>query len=161
MIEGKKFPKVEGESLSGKEVTFPDDVEGDAVMVGVAFKREAQEMLDSWTDYFNALCEGKKDIYELPMIEGSLWKIFSSFIDSGMKSGIPEEQHDNVVTHYGDVSDVKEKLEIEDVDLGYVFLLDEEGYILFKGEGYADEEGKEELLEHIKVVCAPEEDTDD
>ncbi|MBS3781869.1 MAG: hypothetical protein KGY66_04235 [Candidatus Thermoplasmatota archaeon] len=156
MLEGKKFPKVKGRSLSGKEVIIPKDVEGEVVLVGVAFKRDAQEMLDSWTHYFDILCEGKKDIYELPVIEGSLWKIFSSFIDKGMKSGIPEERHDKVVTHYGDASDVKEKLEIEDETLGYVFLLDENGRILFKGEGYADKEGKEELLEHIKVVCTPE-----
>ncbi|MEF8832515.1 MAG: hypothetical protein V5A66_03230 [Candidatus Thermoplasmatota archaeon] len=39
-----------------------------------------------------------------------------------------------------------------------VFLLDEEGKILFKGEGYADKGGKEELLEHIKVVCTSEGD---
>jgi len=156
MIEGKKFPKIKGKSLSGKEITLPQDVEGEAILVGVAFKRDAQEMLDSWTDYFDILCEGKKDIYELPMIEGTLWKIFSSFIDRGMRSGIPEEMHDNVVTHYGDASEVKEKLEIEDEDLGYVFLLDEDGRVLFKGEGYADKEGKEELLEHIKRVCAPE-----
>jgi len=156
MIEGKKFPKIKAKSLSGKEVVLPDDVEGEAILVGVAFKRKAQEMLDSWTDYFDILCEGKKDIYELPIIEGTLWKIFSSFIDKGMKSGIPEDMHDNVVTHYGDASDVKEKLGIEDDNLGYVFLLDEEGRVLFKGEGHADKEGKEELLEHIKRVCAPE-----
>lgn len=157
MVEGERFPTVKGKSLSGNEVVIPDDVEGEVVMVGVAFKREAQEMLDSWTHFFDVLCEGKKDIYELPMIEGSLWKIFSGFIDRGMKSGIPEEQHDKVITHYGDVSDFKERLEIEDDDLGYVFLLDEDGQILFKGEGHADKEGKDELLEHIKVVCAPEE----
>lgn len=156
MIEGKKFPKIKAKSLSGKEVELPSDVEGEAILVGVAFKRRAQEMLDSWTNYFDALCEGSKDFYELPMIEGSLWKIFSSFIDRGMKSGIPKEMHDNVVTHYGDASEVKKKLEIEDDDLGYVFLLDEDGRILFKGEGYAGKKGKEELLKHIKVICAPE-----
>ncbi|MEF8832514.1 MAG: hypothetical protein V5A66_03225 [Candidatus Thermoplasmatota archaeon] len=51
MIEGKKFPKVKGESLSEKEVVLPDDVEGEIILVGVAFKRGAQEMLDSWTNY--------------------------------------------------------------------------------------------------------------
>ncbi len=156
MIEGRKFPKIKGKSLSGKEVTLPEDMEGEVILVGVAFKREAQEMLDSWVEYFDILCEGKKDIYELPIIEGSLWKIFSSFIDRGMKSGISEEMHDKVVTHYGDASEVKEKLEIEDDDLGYVFLLAENGRILFKGEGHADEEGKKEFLEHIKKVCPPE-----
>ncbi len=158
MENSKKFPKVKGRSLSGKKVTFPKDVEGEVVLIGIAFKREAQEMLDSWIDYFDILCEGKKDIYEIPMIESSIWKIFSPIINRGMRSGIPEERHDKVVTHYGGVSDVKEQLEIEDEDLGYVFLLDEHGQILFKGEGYADKEEKKELLEHIKDICSSDEE---
>ncbi len=157
MIEGKKFPNIEGESLSGKKVTFPADVEGEVILVAVAFKREAQAMLDSWTDYFEELCQGK-EAYELPVIESSFWKVFSGFIDKGMKSGIPQEKHDSVVTHYGDASEFKEKLGIEDKNLGYVFLLDEEGRVLFKGEGYVDEEGKEELMDKVKGVCAPVED---
>ncbi|MBS3817725.1 MAG: hypothetical protein KGY76_09215 [Candidatus Thermoplasmatota archaeon] len=152
MIEEKKFPKIEGESLSGKEVTLPDDTEGEVILVAVAFKREAQGMIDSWMNYFEELCEGK-EAYELPVIESSFWKVFSGFIDSGMKSGIPEEKHDSVVTHYGDASDFKETLGIEDKRLGYVFLLDENGRVVFKGEGYADEGGKEELLKHVKMVC--------
>ncbi len=152
MIEGRIFPKIEGESLSGKEVTLPDDAEGEAILVAVAFKREAQEMLDSWMNYFEELCEGK-EAYELPVIESSFWKVFSGFIDSGMKSGIPEEKHDSVVTHYGSASEFKETLEIEDKSLGYVFLLDEDGRVMFKGEGYVDEEGKEGLLKHVRKVC--------
>jgi len=157
MVKGKKFPKIKGRALSGKKMILPNDVEGEAILVGVAFKREAQEMLDSWANYFDILCEGKRDIYELPIIESSLWKIFSGLIDRGMKSGIPQEMHDNVITHYGNASDLKKKLEIVDEDLGYVFLLDKEGKILFKGEGYPDKKGKKELLEHIKVICDPAE----
>ncbi len=157
MIEGKNFPKIKGESLSGKEVVLPDDAVGEMVLVTVAFKRDSQGMVDSWINYFEKLCEGKK-AYELPVIESSFWKVFSGFIDRGMKSGIPEEKHDSVITHYGDVSEFKRKLKIEDENLGYVFLLDRDGRIIFKGEGRADEKGKEEFLEKVKMVCALEDD---
>ncbi|MFP3872779.1 MAG: hypothetical protein ACLFVL_07880 [Candidatus Aenigmatarchaeota archaeon] len=70
-----------------------------------------------------------------------------------MRSGIPKEKHDLVGTHYGDASEFKEKLGISDTDHGYVFLIDEDGYIKFKGKGYADDEGKEEMLKHVKKVC--------
>ncbi|MEF8874852.1 MAG: hypothetical protein V5A88_09335 [Candidatus Thermoplasmatota archaeon] len=157
MVNGKKFPKIKGESLSGKEVVLPDDAEGEVILVAVAFKREAQGMIDSWMNYFEELCEGK-EAYELPVIESSLWKVFSGFIDSGMKSGIPQEKHDSVVTHYGGISEFKKKLDIEDKSLGYVFLLDEDGRVMFKGEGYADEEGKEELLKNVEKICATGDD---
>jgi len=153
MIVGKKFPRITAKALSGKEVTIPDDVEGELTLIGVAFVRGAQGMLDSWVRYFQELCSGK-NVYELPMIEGGFWKIFSGFIDEGMRSGIPDEKHDYVVTYYGDASKFREKLGMDDKNLGYVFLLDEDGNILFKGEGYADEEGKERMLKKVKNTCS-------
>ncbi len=157
MIEGKKFPKIEGESLSGDEVVLPDDADGEVILIAVAFKRSAQEGLDSWMNYFEEVCEGK-EAYELPVIEGSLWGVFSGFIDTGMKSGIPKEKHDKIVTLYGDASEFREELEIEGESLGYVFLLDEDGRIIFKGEGEANEKGKEDLLKKVKTVCVTGED---
>lgn len=148
----QRFPKIEVETLSGKELVLPDDAEGKVVLIGVAFVREAQGMLDSWMNYFEELCQGK-EVYELPLIESNFWKIFSGFIDGGMRSGIPEKKHDFVGTHYGDVSEFKEKLGISDTNYGYVFLIDEDGYIKFKGKGYADEEGKKEMLKYVKKVC--------
>ncbi len=153
MLKGKRFPTIKAKSLSGKTTVLPDDAEGDVTLIGIAFERKAQAMLDSWTDYFEDLCSGK-DVYELPMIDGHFWKIFSGFIDKGMKSGIPEEKHDHVVTYYGTTSRFREELFLEDKELGYVFLLDEDGNILFKGEGYADEEGKKEMLKHVKKTCS-------
>lgn len=151
-MDEQKFPKIEVETLSGKELVLPDDAEGETVLIGVAFVREAQAMLDSWMQYFEELCQGQ-EFYELPIIESSFWKIFSGFVDGGMKSGIPEEKHDFVGTYYGKASQFKEELGIEDTDLGYVYLLDEEGYIKFRGKGFADEKGKEEMLENVKHVC--------
>lgn len=157
MIEGKKFPKIKGKSLSGKTVELPDDTEGEMTLITIAFKRKAQKGIDSWTQYFEELCEGKK-AYELPVIESTLWKIFSGFIDEGMKSGIPKEKHDNVITHYGDVSEFKEKLEIENENSSFIFLLNEDGQIMFKGEGTPDEESKEEFLKKVKKACSSKDD---
>lgn len=153
MVENERFPKTKAETLSGKELVLPDDVDGDVAFIGIAFVREAQSMLDSWTRVFEEMCSGD-DVYELPIIESSFWKIFSGFIDGGMRSGIPKEKHDNVATHYGDASEIRGILGMDDKKCGYVFLIDEEGRILFKGKGYADEEGEEELLKKLRKVCS-------
>lgn len=152
MEEGFRFPRITAESLSGKKVTLPDDVKGEVTLVGIAFVRGAQEMLDSWMHYFQELCRGE-DIYELPMIDGIFWKILSGFIDGGMRAGIPEEKHDYVVTYYGDTSEFRKELGMDDKKLAYIFLIDDDGYILFKGSGYPNEESKKELLKVVKKSC--------
>ncbi|MFO7992036.1 MAG: hypothetical protein R6U61_07075 [Thermoplasmata archaeon] len=152
MKKAKKFPRITADALSGKKVTIPDDVSGEMTLIGVAFVREAQGMLDSWMEYFQDLCKGK-DIYELPMIDGVFWKILSGFIDGGMRAGIPEEKHDYVVTYYGDTSEFRKELGMDDKNLAYIFLIDGDGYILFQGSGYPNEEEKKELLKVVKKSC--------
>lgn len=152
MVIGKKFPEVESKSLSGDKVKIPADLKGDINLISVAFVREAQAMIDSWIEPFQKMCEGRS-AYELPMIDGYFWKIFSGFIDEGMKAGIPNEKHDHVVTYYGDTSEFRKELGIDDKSLAYVYLLDENGKILWSGKGFADEEGIENMAENLKKVC--------
>ncbi|MFW6083265.1 MAG: hypothetical protein ACOC7O_01335 [Thermoplasmatota archaeon] len=152
VVVGDKFPELESKSLSGKKVKIPDDLKGEINLISVAFVREAQAMLDSWIYPFQDMCEGKS-AYELPMIDGYFWKIFSGFIDEGMKAGIPERKHDYVVTYYGDTSKFKNKLGIKDKGLGYVYLLDKDGTIIWSGKGYADEKGLDEMAEHLRKEC--------
>lgn len=153
MIIGKKFPELESKTLSGKKVKIPDDLEGEINLISVAFVREAQAMLDSWVEPFQDMCEGKSS-YELPMIDGYFWKIFSGFIDEGMKAGIPERKHEYVITYYGDTSKFREKLDMDDKRLGYVFLLDQDGKIVWSGKGFADEKYLNEMAKHLKKVCS-------
>ena len=152
MIVGKKFPTIRAESLSGKEVTLPDDISSETALIGIAFVRKAQLMLDSWLEPFEDVCKGES-IYEVPMIEGAFWKIFSGFIDGGMRAGIPEDKHDNVMTFYGNASEIRKELDMDDKSLGYVFLLDDDGIIQFSGKGYAEEKELEKMMSKIRNVC--------
>lgn len=151
-MKEKVFPEIRARTLSGKDVTFPDTTSGEVALVAVAFVRGAQIMLDSWTEPFERACR-EDGVYEVPMIEGSLWKLMSGFIDSGMRSGIPEKKHDNVATYYGDTKKIRDELGIRDASIGYVYLLDEKGTIIFEGKGYADEAGIKEMLEAAGNSC--------
>lgn len=110
--------------------------------------RSEQSIIDSWAEPFEQ--EFGKDsrfaIYEVPMINAA-WKVFSWMIDSGMRGGIPVEKHSNVVTFYGDYSDYQETLKMKDTNFAYVFLLDQKGFIRWKGKGYSSPETIKELIE--------------
>jgi hypothetical protein len=128
-------------------VTIPEAAKGKVALVCIAFVRNAQGMIDSWAIPFEQ--EFGKDsrfaVYEVPMINAG-WKVLSWMIDSGMRGGIPVEKHDSVVTFYGDYSDYQEALGMENTNLAYVFLLDPEGIVRWKGKGYASPETEKELI---------------
>ena len=152
MNENRSFPTIPARTLSGKEITFPDAARGKLALIAVAFVRGAQHQLDSWTVPFETACS-EDGVYEIPMIDGKVWSVLSSFIDSGMRSGIPEWKHDSVATYYGDTSSFRKQLGIDDMTKGYVFLLDHEGNIIFRGIGTADEERIKEMLEAAGNGC--------
>lgn len=110
-------------------------------------------MIDSWARPFEK--EFAKDsrftVYEVPMINAG-WKVLSWMIDSGMRGGIPVEKHDYVVTFYGDYSGYQKTLGMENTNLAYVFLLDTEGIVRWKGEGYASPETEKELLSIARAL---------
>ncbi|WP_082098509.1 hypothetical protein [Methanosarcina sp. 2.H.T.1A.8] len=134
-------------SLAGRVVTLPGAVKGKVALIFIAFVRSSQSMIDSWVQPFEQ--EFRKNsffaVYEVPMINKG-WKVFSWMIDSGMRGGIPVEKHDNVVTFYGDYSSYQEALGMENTNLAYVYLLDPEGIVRWKGQGYASPETEKELL---------------
>jgi len=150
----QRFPEITSKSLTDRIVTLPGTAEGKVTLICVAFVRRAQSMIDSWAQPFEL--EFGKDsrftVYEVPMISEA-WKVLSWMIDSGMKGGIPVEKHDNVVTIYGDYSGYQEALGMEDTNFAYVFLLDPNGIIRWKGQGYASPENIKELIETAKTLA--------
>ena len=44
----KKFPIITGTSLSGNDVTFPDDISGRVAVLSIAFKQKAQLCINTW-----------------------------------------------------------------------------------------------------------------
>lgn len=147
-VIGKLFPKISAYSLAKTEVIIPDMAKGKVALIAVAFVREAQDMIDSWAVPFERKFSENINYvyYEIPMIEG-IWKFFRSSIDGGMRAGIAKEKHMNVLTYYGNYKDYTNYLSIDNINKGYVFLLDKEGIIRFRGIGYASERDLSNMLE--------------
>jgi hypothetical protein len=147
-IIGLKFPTLTADSLAGNPVTLPVSARGKVALIIMSFKREAQSQNDSWLEPFDREF-GKKEgyfFYEVPMIRRR-YMFMSWMIDSGMRAAIPTEKHRNVVTFYGDVEPYKKALKIEDIYLGYAFLLDKQGMIRWQGQGIAKPQDSKALLE--------------
>ncbi len=149
--QAQEFPTIQAETLSQKKVVFPDIAEGRYAFILIAFKRQTQGEVDSWLDTFIEEFGGEEDItfYEIPMISGN-WKWMSSWIDSGMRAGVPDYKHDHVATYYGPLSRYFEYFDIKDSRTVYVFFLDKQGNIIWRKTGPASEKRFEELRKVVQ-----------
>lgn len=98
---GETFPAVSGETLAGQPLRLPDDLRGRPAIVLIGYLQEAQFDADRW---LYGLLQADLDvrILEVPTIPGLFPRAFAGAIDSGMRSGIPAEDWQVVVTLYGD-----------------------------------------------------------
>jgi hypothetical protein len=144
---GKRFPEVKDNSLANTPVTLPDSARGMVTLITVAFLRESQSQIDSWLDPFFEKygSNPKHTFYEVPMLSRG-YKFMRFMIDGGMRAGIPQAKHKNVVTMYGDIEKYIRELNL-DPRYGYAFLLDREGIIRWQGQGYATPETRKELFD--------------
>lgn len=153
-IVGIEFPKISAKTLAGTKITLPDTAKGNITLIIIAFKRESQPQLDSWLKPFMKEFNGKPGFtfYEVPML-AIYWKLLGWMIDSGMRSGIKEEKHKNVMTYYGNYKHYQRVLKLDDITFGYAFLLDREGIIRWHGRGYATKDTISKMLDCAKRLA--------
>jgi len=146
------FPFLQATSLARTPVRLPDDAQGQVTLILIAFQRQAQGMVDSWLNPYTTKFGDTPGFtfYEIPMIKGKWWRLFSASIDGGMRMGIPEKKHEHVVTYYGNISHYLSVLKIQDLSVAYAFLLDKQGYIIWQGKGFASPQQIQNMLHLAK-----------
>ncbi len=144
------FPQVQGRALNDKQVTLPDAYRGKPTLVLVGYIQRAQFDIDRWI--LGALQAGiKAQIVEVPTIAGMAPRMVQGFIDSGMRSGIPESDWGSVVTVYEDAPLIIEALGNEKPNVARAVLLDKNGTIVWtSNSGYS----ASQILELEKMVAA-------
>lgn len=127
---GEVFPSVVGTALDDKEWRLPEDFAGAPVLILVGYKQDSQFDIDRW---LLGLREAKVRVrvYEVPTIPGLAPRIFSGYIDAGMRSGIPSEDWGGVITLYGDAAEVARFTGNENSLPARVLLLDATGKVVF------------------------------
>lgn len=135
---GERFPTVAANDLNEKPVTLPDAFAGGTVLVLVGYKQNTQFDIDRW---LLALAQAKVDVkaIEVPTIPGMLPGLYADQIDQGMRSGIPGNLYDIVITAYGDEADKIAKFTGNENGLpARVLLLDRSGKVVFfHDEGFS------------------------
>ena len=151
---GSLFPTIHGHDLARADIVLPAHARGHVTLVVLVSARKAQAQVDSWIAPFEQeLCPARGYMYyEVPMISGAWGRMFSGYIDAGMRAGIPHEKHQHVVTYYGDYGEYASQLSMDDPSLCYPFLLDADGVVRWRSQGYATQEALSELLTLAKSL---------
>ncbi|MDF1594547.1 MAG: hypothetical protein P1T08_00430 [Acidimicrobiia bacterium] len=111
-------------------------------------------MVDTWMPLARRLQARHSNLvaYELPVIE-SRGRLSQWFIDSGMRSGIPDRTiREHTITLYIDKIEFLASLGIEDDSTIHTLLIDRAGGILWRSSGPLDP-AKEEALSDFLEPC--------
>src|SRR5680860_90873 len=84
-----RFPRLEARDLEGRALALPDAFAGELNLVIVAFRRDQQAMVDTWTAWFSkiALQHPTLGLYEVPVI-ATRWSPARPLIDGGMAQAV-------------------------------------------------------------------------
>ncbi|MGR3811000.1 hypothetical protein [Jiulongibacter sp. NS-SX5] len=151
------FPDIKIKTLSGQKLNIPSDLKGQNTLIILVFEEggkyeEPQAQAKKWIELYNSqLQDSNINLLEIAMMSGK-YRLMSFVIDSGMKSGIPPELHDQVASFYGDKKKVMKDLNIYDLRRAYVYLLDQNGQVKYKTSGTPNENSAEELVLAISKV---------
>jgi hypothetical protein len=127
---GDTMVEATGESLEGKTVVIPQDFIGQETLLLFGYKQDSQFDIDRWLIGLD-MTQTQVAAYEIPTIQGMLPRMFSGFIDSGMRKGIPKELWKGVVTVYADGDKVQRFTGNLNPNNARVMLLDKEGTIVY------------------------------
>ena len=95
------FPTVTGTTLEREEVSMPGHFQGRQTLILIGYVQDSQFDIDRWLIGLD-MTRTAVDVYELPTIAGMAPRMFQTFIDNGMRRGIPKELWKGVITIYKD-----------------------------------------------------------
>jgi hypothetical protein len=137
LAAGLLFPTIQGENLSGRKMVLPKDFEGKVNIVIVAFQREQQLLVNSWTQVIQQLEKKYPELhtYELPTISTG-YKLMKWIIDNGMRSGIKDmKTRDHTITLFTNTKKFRDDLSLPTDETIYVMIVDASGAVRWKTSG--------------------------
>ncbi len=136
----RSFPRLAARDLDGREVALPAGLPGEWSVVIIAFRREQQELVDSWVPWLEqrAAADPRLGFAELPAL-GLQWQPARPVIDGGMAAAIRDQKtRRRTLTVYTDIRRVTVPLWISDRSTIWLFLVNRAGQVRWRGSGGRD-----------------------
>lgn len=139
-----RFPSVSGDNLSGRAFTLPEDFAGDRIFVVVPFDETQQREAAAWLPLARELATTPRFVaYNVPTFPNIAAPV-RAVIRAGLNIAITDpDVRDHTITLFLDDRDVfLAALNIPNPASMHVFLLNENGEVLWRGMGaYSEAQG--------------------
>ena len=146
------FPKITGIDLNGKKQEIPAIFKNKFNLIIVAFKREQQIEVDSWIKAVEPILKENTNLsfYEIPLIyELSVFK--RMFLNNGMRFGITDEvARKRTITVYTNRQEFFKITQMKEEQI-YALLIDDNGKIIWRVEGVADDKKISDLKKIMPI----------
>lgn len=152
---GDRLPPLKGEFLSGRTAILPQAASGSVALLMLGFTYESRFQVEAWAKRFRQDFGTRPGItfFEIPMI-GGLARMGKWFIDSGMRRGTPEADHENVITVYGGTNAWKQRMGFNNPKAAYLILIDQQGRVAWRSAGSLDEQRYRALSSEVSRLLA-------
>ena len=147
-----QFPIVTGYNLDRQELEFPRDFSGVVNLVFIPFQRNHQDIVDTWIPTIQQIEADFPGFiyYELPTLH-SMSTLYRTFLNEGMRAGIPDStSRQRTVTLYLDKERFKSALNIPSEGDIYLFLVNQQGEILWTTTGGYAQEKANQLVQYLQ-----------
>ena len=155
---GKIFPELKGTTLNEKSFSIPADCKGKTTIICMAYSKKAEEALHTWIspmyNKFVAKTGLMDDVYDvnllfIPMFTG-IHQPTEKLAKRQLQDGTGKDFFNNVICYHGSIHPYKEELDLDEKELPYFFILDENGKITFTTKGFYSDKKMEEISDKIE-----------
>lgn len=151
--EGKQFPVLEGETLEQETLVLPESTMGKVTLVGLAYSKKAESTLKSWyTPMYDkfVLKRGMFDsmydvnLFFVPMYTGAKKLAYESTLKN-LRESNRKDLFPYILFYKGELDKYQDELKMDEKNLPYFFVLDENGKIVYATKGLYSEKKMERI----------------
>ncbi|MCB0761294.1 MAG: hypothetical protein KDC12_07185 [Flavobacteriales bacterium] len=153
--EGNEFPELTGETLQETTFTIPVDTKGKITIIGMAYSAKAESTLKTWYTPMHDKFVLKRGIFDelydvnlffIPMYTDVKKVAYDATLEK-LKESNRTDLFPYILFYKGEKEPYVSELEMDNKNLPYFFVLDENGVVLYATQGLYSEEKMEKIEE--------------
>ncbi|EDO44976.1 predicted protein [Nematostella vectensis] len=135
------FPEFQAKNLRNRVINLRTEFPGSTTLVLMWLRAYGQIMCSKYKENFTKEFADHPDVkyFEVNVVEGWFYRLLKPFIEKSLRSQIPVKNQGNYLCYFGNTEPLKKGL-VENVIVGYAFLVDSHGRVRWKAHGTPTQE---------------------